>query len=65
MQPTGVAVADHLLAHTSPLVWSHINLTGVIMQILHWFAAPYASSSSSKKHSRIEPQPAGAVGPRV
>jgi len=25
---TGVAVADHLLAHTSPLGWSPINVTG-------------------------------------
>ena len=25
---TGVAVPDHLLAHTSPLGWSHISLTG-------------------------------------
>jgi hypothetical protein len=28
LKSTGVAVADHLLAHTSPLGWSHINLTG-------------------------------------
>jgi hypothetical protein len=28
LRSTGVAVADHLLAHISPLVWSHISLTG-------------------------------------
>ena len=28
LRSTGVAVPDHLLAHTSPLSWSHISLTG-------------------------------------
>jgi hypothetical protein len=28
LRTTGVAVPDHLLAHTSPLGWSHISLTG-------------------------------------
>ena len=28
LRSTGVTVPDHLLAHTSPLGWSHINLTG-------------------------------------
>jgi len=28
LRTTGVAVPDHLLAHTSPLGWSHIGLTG-------------------------------------
>ena len=28
LRSTGVAVPDHLLAHTSPLGWSHISLTG-------------------------------------
>jgi len=28
LRSTGVTVPDHLLAHTSPLGWSHISLTG-------------------------------------
>ena len=28
LRSTGVAVSDDLLAHTSPLGWSHISLTG-------------------------------------
>ena len=28
LRMTGVTVPDHLLAHTSPLGWSHISLTG-------------------------------------
>jgi hypothetical protein len=28
LRSTGVAVADHLLAHTAPLGWSSIKLTG-------------------------------------
>jgi hypothetical protein len=27
LKSTGVAAPDHLLAHTSPLGWSHISLT--------------------------------------
>jgi hypothetical protein len=28
LRSIGVTVSDHLLAHTSPLGWSHISLTG-------------------------------------
>jgi hypothetical protein len=28
LRSTGVTVPDHLLAHTLPLGWSHISLTG-------------------------------------
>ena len=28
LRSTGVTAPDHLLAHTSPLGWSHIGLTG-------------------------------------
>ena len=28
LRSTGATVPDHLLAHTSPLGWSHISLTG-------------------------------------